>query len=104
MSSEATLRAALADSMRLNGDPRRKGDPPMDQQRIINVLGGIVMGVFGWWCNNIWQTVQSQQQQITQLNVELAKNYVPRVELQQSFDRIFSKLDAIDQQTKAKHQ
>lgn len=87
--------------MRINGDVRQKrewGD--MDAQKIINALGGIVFAFLGWWSNNIWSAVQGQQAQITQLNVELAKNYVPRVELQASFDRIFSKLDSIDRQTK----
>jgi cell division protein FtsB len=72
----------------------------MDSQKVINALGAVVMAAFGWWCNNIWAAVQSQQQQITQLNIELAKNYAPRVELQQQFDRINAKLDAIDQQTR----
>lgn len=76
----------------------------LDSQKIINALGALVFGFFGWWGNNIWNSVLSQQQQIAQLNIELAKNYVPRLELQQSFDRIFMKLDAIDQQTKSRNE
>lgn len=57
-------------------------------QQIINLLLSAVMGFIGWWCNNIWSAVQTQQQQIVQLNVELARNYVPRVELQSRLDKI----------------
>lgn len=67
----------------------------MDSQRIINILAGILLASIGWWTNNIWTAVQSTQQQITAVNVELAKNYAPRAELQSQFDRIFTKLDEI---------
>lgn len=97
--AERGARDALRESMRLNGDVR-KGKEPMDSQRIINVLAGLVLAFLGWWSNNIWQTMQTMQMQVTSLNVELARNYVPRVELQANFDHINAKLDAIDRQTK----
>jgi cell division protein FtsB len=84
-------------------DTRDKPSAPsaLDSQRLVNLLGAIVFAFFGWWGNNIWNSVQSQQQQITQLNIELAKSYVPRVELQEQFNRINAKLDQIvDQQTR----
>lgn len=74
----------------------------MDSQRVINVLAGLVLGFLGWWSNNIWNTVQTMQQQVTALNVELARNYVPRVELQSNFERIYNKLDQIEKQTKGR--
>lgn len=48
-----------------------------------------------WWVKNIWTMVTSQQAQISALNLELARNYVPRAELQATFERIFKKLDEI---------
>lgn len=98
--AEANLRSALRKSMELNGDIQRQKGPRMDSQRIINVLAGIVFAFLGWWSNNIWQAVQTMQGQVTQLNVELARNYAPRLEMQGNFDRIYSKLDQIDKQTK----
>jgi hypothetical protein len=50
--------------------------------------------------NTVWSIVQTQQQQLTQLNIELAKNYMPRVELQQQLDRMTTQLERIDQQTR----
>lgn len=58
-------------------------------------LLGLVTAGMAWWVKNIWSMVSSQQQQISALNLELARNYVPRAELQSSFERIFNKLDEI---------
>lgn len=98
--AEANLKAALRKSMELNGDLQRQKGPLMDSQKIVNVLGGLVLAFLGWWSNNIWQTVQTMQSQVTNLNIELAKNYVPRAEIQAAFDRIYSKLEVIDKNTK----
>lgn len=67
----------------------------MDSQKVVNILAGILLASIGWWTNNIWQSVQSQQQQIAAVSVELAKSYAPRIEMQSQFDRIFTKLDEI---------
>ena len=70
----------------------------MDLQKIINVLAGLVFAFLSWWSANIWASVQSGQTQISALTVELAKNYVPRAELQSQFERLFAKLDEIQKQ------
>lgn len=72
----------------------------MDSQKLINMLASVVFAFLAWWSNNIWNTVQTMQQQVTTLNVELARNYVPRAELQNHFDRIEGTLERIDRQTK----
>lgn len=104
-SAEDNLRQALRDSMDMNGEPRKQKDEGdwMNTQHIINALAGIVMAFICWWCNNIWNAVQAQQQQITQLNVELARNYVPRIELQARFDKIDAQLEHIIQNQKESH-
>jgi hypothetical protein len=105
--SENKLRGILRKSMELNGDVRRRdgGTAPMSEnakvqtQKIVNVLVAIMLAVFGWMGNTVWSIVQTQQAQLTQLNIELAKNYMPRVELQQQLDRMTAQLDRIAQQT-----
>lgn len=62
---------------------------------VIEFLLGLITAGIGWWVKNIWAMVIEQQKQITSLNLELAKNYVPRQELQSTFDRIFEKLDEL---------
>lgn len=86
----------------------------MDQQTF-NVVMAIVSGLLtvigfgiGWWLNNLQGTLRSQQQQmvtlmgqISQLNIELAKNYAPRAELQATFDRIFALLTDIQKEVRS---
>ena len=74
----------------------------MSPQNLINALAGIVFAFLGWWSNNIWNTVQNLQTQVTSLNIELARNYIPRTEVQANFDKILKKLDEIDYQTGGK--
>jgi|GEM_PF-2669255 len=70
----------------------------MDQQTVINILiSGVGAGII-WWVNAIWQMMGTLQQDISNLHVELAKNYATRAEMQATLDRI---LDAIDELRKA---
>lgn len=62
---------------------------------VVHALLWVVVTGVGWWVNNMWQMIQSQQRQLTELNVKLAENYVPRVELQSSLNRIFDMLEEI---------
>jgi len=65
----------------------------MDQQTVINILIGVSGACIAWWVNAMWKMVEALQQDISNLHVELAKNYAPRAEMQATLDRI---LDAID--------
>jgi preprotein translocase subunit Sec63 len=73
----------------------------MDQQIFNLIVGlfGVLLTIIGvcvtWWVNTIWGMVKAQQTEISRLHVQLVQNYVPRVELQQTFDRILNKLDEI---------
>jgi hypothetical protein len=74
----------------------------VDSQQLINilftlcsVLFGIVMAVIGWWVKGIDKDVKDQQRELSEFKVDLAKGYVPRSELQATFERIFDTLDAM---------
>lgn len=80
----------------------------MDQQTFNLVFGlvsgllSIIAGGVAWWCKSIQTSLANQQAQMVQLmgqistlNIELAKNYAPRAELQGTFDRIFAVLEEI---------
>jgi hypothetical protein len=58
------------------------------------LLAVIVAGV-GWWVKNMWQMIQSLQSQVTDLNIKLAENYVPRQELEARLGRILDLLESI---------
>lgn len=68
---------------------------PINVNVIFSVLVSVILAGVSWWVKNIWSMVIEQQKLIAELQVELARNYVPRIELQQVFDRIFAKLDEI---------
>jgi hypothetical protein len=58
-------------------------------QTFVNYLIGALGFCIAWWINNIWGMVKMLQQEVSNLHVELTKNYVPRVELEKNFERIF---------------
>lgn len=67
----------------------------MDQQALINWLVGGGAAVFGWVVNALWGMVKTLQTDISSLHIELAKNYVPRAELEARLTRIQDTLDEI---------
>lgn len=71
-------------------------------QMVITVLIGIVTAGVGWWVNNMWAMLRSQQEQIVQLNIKLSENYLTRVEFREALDRVFAKLDEIQRDMKAR--
>lgn len=66
---------------------------------VTGLLGLVLMGMT-WWVKNIWAMVIMQGAQIQTLNIELAKNYVPRAELQATFERIFNMLGEISKEVR----
>jgi uncharacterized membrane-anchored protein YhcB (DUF1043 family) len=84
-------------------------DPQLFQIIVALVVGllTIIGAGIAWWVNGIQETLRGQQKQmvelmtqISTLNIELAKNYAPRQELQQTFDRIFALLQEIQREVR----
>lgn len=67
----------------------------MQAQDLLNVGGAVLLAGVGWWLNNLWSMVKSLQEQLSAMHVKLVEQYVPRAELQSTFQRIFEKLDEI---------
>ena len=72
----------------------------MDWQQIINLCGGAVLCAIGWWCREIWDSVKSLKNSLQDLEVDLAKNYATKQDINARLDkiddvleRIFDKLD-----------
>lgn len=77
----------------------------MDSQQTFNVIFsivGVLFSVIGacvlWWVNTIWSLVKGQQEQISALSLKMVEAYVPRVELEKTFDRLFEALNKIQDQ------
>lgn len=74
----------------------------MDYQVLFNIVMGIAAGVMSlivammaWWMKTIWAMSVAQQRLIVELQVELARNYIPRQEMQDTLREIFDKLEEI---------
>jgi hypothetical protein len=67
----------------------------MDFQSIINLIGGAILCAVGWWCREIWDSVKSLKNSLQDVEVDLAKNYVSKAEINSRLDRIDNILEKI---------
>lgn len=72
----------------------------MEWQSIIDIVGGGVLAVVGWFARELWAAVKGLQKDISKLREELPKTYVAkddfsdfRRELMTVLTRIETKLD-----------
>jgi hypothetical protein len=72
----------------------------VDAQFLINLVGGSVVAVGGWFARQLWDAVQKLKEDVHQIEVELPKNYVIKNDLdnrmkhiEDMFQRIYDKLD-----------
>ena len=72
----------------------------LDAQFLINFTGGTVVAVGGWFARQLWDAVQKLKEDVHQIEVDLPKNYVQKMDLdkrmqhiEDMFQRIYDKLD-----------
>lgn len=72
----------------------------LDAQALINFTGGAVIAVGGWFARQLWDAVQKLKEDVHQIEVDLPKNYVQKMDLdkrmqhiEDMFQRIYDKLD-----------
>jgi hypothetical protein len=72
----------------------------MDTQTVINTLFGIVLLGTGWFLNEVWRAVKELRKDLHEIEAELPKEYVLKVDLdkrmehiEHMFQRIYDKLD-----------
>ena len=53
----------------------------MDIQIVIDLIGGAILSVLGWFARELWGAVKQLQADIHQIEVDLPKNYVTKTEL-----------------------
>lgn len=73
----------------------------MDTQTLLNWLAGAALAVGGWFSRQLWDASQELRRDLHQLEVDLPKEYVQKVDLdkrmqhiEEMFQRIYDKLDA----------
>ena len=72
----------------------------MDAQFVINVLGGLFIGLIGWIARQLWDAVQRLKNDVQRIEVALPTNYVQKNEFAEGIKeikdicrQIFEKLD-----------
>ena len=72
----------------------------MDTQSIINLAGGAALSVIGWLARELWGAVKELRRDLNDIESNLPKEYVLKVDLdkrmdhiESMFQRIYDKLD-----------
>jgi hypothetical protein len=72
----------------------------MDSQTIINGAFMVATGIGGWFAREVWGAVKDLRRDLHQIETDLPKSYVMKVDLdkrmehiEQMFQRIYDKLD-----------
>jgi len=72
----------------------------MDTQSIINLAGGAILTVIGWFARTIYDAVNELRRDIHELEVDIPKMYVAKEDfnitmkhIETMFQRIYDKLD-----------
>jgi len=72
----------------------------MDWQHVIDMVGGAVLAVIGWFCRQLWDAVKELRKDIHTLEISLPIYYVRKDEFSESMkeikamlEKIFDKLD-----------
>jgi hypothetical protein len=74
----------------------------MDWQHIINLGGGALLSVLGWFARQLWDAVKRLQSDLNRLELSISDNYVKKsdlavlkAEMGTRFDRIEQLLDKV---------
>ena len=79
----------------------------MEAQNLINIVGGTVLSVLGWFARQLWDAVKTLQNDMNRLELSISDNYVKKADLavlkaemstrfdriEQLIDRVYGKLD-----------
>ena len=72
----------------------------MDTQTLLNALFGLILLGTGWFLNELWRAVKELRKDLHEIESELPKEYVLKVDLDKRmehieymFQRIYDKID-----------
>ena len=67
----------------------------MDWQYLFNLVGGGFAIGIGWWCRQIWDSVQTLKEDVKQIEIDLPTHYIKKDEIKERFDRIELLIDKL---------
>ena len=72
----------------------------MEMQNFLNFAGGAAIAAGGWFARQLWDSVQELKKDLHELEIDLPKSYVSKMDLDKRMDhietmfqRIYDKLD-----------
>ena len=75
----------------------------MDPQAIMNLVGGAAIAAGGWFAREIWGAVKELQRDLHEIEVDLPKSYVSKMDLDKRmehieamFQRIYDKIERVE--------
>ena len=67
----------------------------MESQSLINIVGGTVLSVLGWFARQLWDAVQDLKRDVKAIEVDLPTSYVRKEDLEARLDRLEAALNRI---------
>ena len=67
----------------------------VEPQSLINLAGGAIIGVIGWFARSLYAAVEQLRKDVHQIEVALPKSYVAKEDWHESLKKIESMLEKI---------
>ena len=67
----------------------------MEWQTLINIGAGTFLTVIGWFARELWDVVKVLKQDVQQLEIKIAEDYVKKEDINSRFDKLDSLLQRI---------
>lgn len=65
-------------------------------QIIINLVGGTCLAALGWFCRQVWDSVQKLKEDVHAIEIDLPRNYVRQDQIEAKLDKIDARFDKLD--------
>lgn len=67
----------------------------MDGQTLINIIGGALLSVFGWFARQLWDSVKELKDDLHKIEVDMPTTYVTKASVEARFDKIDHQFDVL---------
>jgi hypothetical protein len=67
----------------------------MEWQPVINFIGSAILVAIGWWCKQIWDSIDRLKESVKEIEIDLPTNYVRKIDLEAKFDKLEATLQRI---------
>lgn len=65
-------------------------------QIIINLVSGTALAAMGWFCRQVWDSVQELKNDLKRIEIDLPSHYMKKSEIEVKLDKIDSRFDKLD--------